>query len=325
MSSLDRIDEIKNKIEDELEKFIPLKTPVSLYEPMRYALTSGGKRLRPVLVVLASEMVGGNINDSLYAAIAVELLHNFTLVHDDIMDQDDLRRGRVTVHKKWNESVAILSGDGLLALAYESLLRIRSPQIQLISTYFTQALLEVCEGQALDSEFENREQVGLNEYFLMIEKKTAKLFAMSCQIGALCGGGSLEEAEKLSGFGGLLGRAFQIQDDLLDITSDEKILGKNFGSDIRQGKKTYLLLHALNNADRNDRARIHEILNFRKAGEAQAQEIQQIFKRSGTIDTAKQEISNALELARESLNSFSESNARRIFTDLVDKLANRNY
>jgi geranylgeranyl diphosphate synthase type II len=319
-----KISELKSRIEEELNQRLVLREPISLYEPMRYAITGGGKRLRPILVILACEAVGGKITDSLNAAVAVELLHNFTLVHDDIMDRDDKRRGRETVHKKWNQDVAILAGDGLLALAYDSLMRTQSPLIQIISNLFTEALLEVCEGQALDSEYETRDQVTLADYFTMIDKKTAKLFAMSCHIGALCGGCNDSMAENLKKFGEFVGRAFQVQDDLLDITSEEKILGKSFGSDIRQGKKTFLLIHALQNASDEDQKLMRRIL-ISPHIEFKVRDMKAIFEKAGTIRAAKLEIKKALTSAGRCLKMLSDSQHRVALEEIVQMLAKRNY
>ena len=319
----DLISVIKTLIEEELCHRLESREPISLYEPMRYTIAGGGKRLRPILVVLACEAVGGTIKDSLHAAVAVELLHNFTLVHDDIMDRDDKRRGRATVHKKWNESVAILAGDGLLALAYDSLMRIHSPRIKIIGKLFSEALLEVCKGQALDSEFETRDQVAMADYFTMIDKKTAKLFAMACQIGALCGGGSESDAAKLRQFGEQFGRAFQVQDDLLDITSEEKILGKSFGSDIRQGKKTFLLIHAWQNASDNDRELMKRILALPRTRLKEVQQMKVVFDKLGTLDAAKVEINKALDLAKNCLQGLPKSQARAALEKLVESVAER--
>lgn len=325
MPDLHKISELRTLIDDQLSLFLKPKEPVSLYEPMHYTIAGGGKRLRPIMVILSCKAVGGKFEDSINAAIAVELLHNFTLVHDDIMDQDDKRRGRKTVHKKWNESVAILAGDGLLALAYESLMRTKSPLIKQIIRLFSKALLEVCEGQALDSEFEKRDDVSLIDYFTMIDKKTAKLFAMACQIGALCGGGKKSESENLRQFGESLGRAFQVQDDLLDITSEEKVLGKSFGSDVRQGKKTFLLIHAIQNATVTDRELLLKILDSKDIALRQVEEIRLVFERAGTISAAQDEIKKALAAAGNSLEGLPKTQARCTLEMLLDNVAKRDY
>lgn len=220
----------RNFVNERLNQVVTKKTPVSFYEPVRYVLEAGGKRIRPILLLLSCKAVGGNQEDCLDAAVAVEILHNFTLVHDDIMDQDDLRRSRQTVHKKWDEATAILAGDGLVALAYHYLLKTKTDHIKEIAEIFTNGIIDLCEGQALDKEFERQVDIDLNQYLIMIEKKTVRLLMISSEIGSLIGGATAEERNILIEFSKHLGSAFQIQDDLLDI---EKTSGKTFGSDIK--------------------------------------------------------------------------------------------
>jgi len=325
LSTTDKLSHLRNLIENEIHQLLPSKEPVNLYQPMKYTLSAGGKRLRPVLLLLSCEAVGGHIRDCLPAAAAVELLHNFTLVHDDIMDQDDKRRGRETVHKKWNENVAILAGDGLLALAYDSLMKVRCSQIQRIGKIFSEALLTVCEGQALDGEFESRQMVSLDEYFNMIQKKTARLFAMSCEIGAICGGGDETEIEHLRKFGELLGKAFQIQDDLLDITISEETLGKSYGSDVKQGKKTFLVIHAFAHASERDKKSIETILQSSSTSSAEVQRMKGLFEKLGTLQAAKTEIENALISARTCLEHLAKSSAKSTLYNLIDTVEKRNF
>ena len=213
----DRVSYYRNLINEKLNQVADKNKPSSFYEPVRYIFKGGGKRIRPILVILACKSVGGEIEKCLNAAVAIELLHNFTLVHDDIMDQDDLRRGRQTVHKKWDEATAILAGDGLVALAYQYLLKTESDEIREICEIFTNGIIELCEGQALDKEFEDEFEIDLAQYISMIEKKTALLLMISLEIGAIIGGGSRSERKLLREFAKELGCAFQIQDDLLDI------------------------------------------------------------------------------------------------------------
>jgi len=325
LSEIDKLSHIKKLIENEIRQLLLPMEPVSLYRPMRYTIAAGGKRLRPVLLLLSCEAVGGNIHDSLPAAAAVELLHNFTLVHDDIMDQDDKRRGRETVHKKWNENVAILAGDGLLALAYDSLMKIRCPQVQRIGRIFSEALLKVCEGQALDSEFESRQMVSLDEYFNMIQKKTARLFAMSCEIGAICGSGNEAQIEHLRKLGELLGTAFQIQDDLLDITISEETLGKSYGSDVKQGKKTFLIIHAFAHASDHEKAKIETILHSSTTGSKEVQQMKGLFEKLGSLQAAKTEIENALISARACLDHLPKSSAQSTLFNLLNTVAKRDF
>jgi len=284
---LAKISRLRDAVNARILAAVQKPGPVTLYEPMRYIFEAGGKRLRPILLLLSCEAVGGEECQALDAAVAVELLHTFTLIHDDVMDHDDTRRGRPTIHNKWDVSVAILSGDGLVALSYDYLLRTPSRESARLGSLFSRALLEVCEGQALDKEFESRWDVTLDEYFTMIAKKTATLIALCGELGGIIGGGTPQQLQALRDFGYHLGVAFQIQDDLLDITADEKELGKTWGSDIMQKKKTLLLLHALKNAPPADRKELKAILRQPQITPGEVLRVKAIFERQGTIDFAR--------------------------------------
>jgi geranylgeranyl diphosphate synthase type II len=227
---------------------IPL-TPARLYDPIRYSLSQGGKRMRPLLVLMSCDLFSGDINDAMNCAIAVEVFHNFTLLHDDIMDQSPIRRGIDTVYKKWNTSIAILSGDTMFALAYDYITRSRPAMLPLVLPLFTQTAREVCEGQQLDMDFEDLDNVSIDEYIEMIRLKTAVLPAACLKLGALFAGASKRDAELIYSFGQNIGLAFQLKDDLLDIYGDQVIFGKRTGNDILTNKKTWLYLKALEKAD----------------------------------------------------------------------------
>ncbi|NIA31804.1 MAG: polyprenyl synthetase family protein [Actinobacteria bacterium] len=320
-----KISSLKEQISQKIGEILAKKEPVSLYEPMRYALAAGGKQIRPVLLLLANEAVGGKTEHALNAAAAVELVHNFTLVHDDIMDNDDLRRGRETVHKHWDKNVAILSGDGLLVLAYQTLNQTTTVNLQRVMTTFSNGILKVCEGQALDKEFENRDSVAIDEYFTMIEKKTAALISMSCKIGALLGTENRDYILAVEKYGHLLGRAFQVQDDLLDVIADERILGKNVGSDLQENKKTFLILHALQNANGANRRFLKEILSEKNISRQKVEQAIHLFAEMGTIDAAKSRVRHELEEAKEALSIISDSPAREYLSHFLKILLNRNY
>jgi geranylgeranyl diphosphate synthase type II len=227
------------------------KNPL-FYEPIAYVNTLSGKQIRPLLTIISGLAVGGNLETLLFPAAAVELLHNFTLVHDDIMDDDDLRRGKPTVHIKWDLGTAILAGDGLLGLAYRKLLQTPGVSDLRMVRLFTEAMLEICEGQALDKSFENIPQVTEEDYLKMIEKKTATLISLSCQLGGITANAGEMMVQALADFGLNLGLGFQIQDDLLDIYADESKLGKRVGSDLAMHKKTIVnvrLMEKMNTAD----------------------------------------------------------------------------
>lgn len=288
-------------VDQSLAKSIVPTLPVSLREPIRYFLQMPGKKIRPLLSLFSAQAVGGKIEEALPAATAVELFHDFTLIHDDIMDQDELRRGAPTMHVKYGESAAILVGDALIGLAYQELLKSPPSSFEAVMRIFTEALVKVCEGQALDKEFETREQVTLDEYLDMIGKKTAWLLKVACALGAICGGGNEEQVRLLSHFGYNLGLGFQIQDDLLDFVADESKLGKKVGSDFKMHKKTYVNL------------KYQEILLKRKdlrkrypltAGEFSSfADFQQALRRIGVVEEVKEV---AAYYIRDALNALEQ-------------------
>ncbi|TNE50971.1 MAG: polyprenyl synthetase family protein [Bacteroidetes bacterium] len=235
-------------------------TPAELYEPCDYILTLGGKRLRPALLLMACELFSDEVEPALPAAWAVELFHNFSLMHDDIMDAAPLRRGKPTVHTRWNTTTGILSGDVMLIYAYKSLAAAGAPDlVARLVEIFNRVAIEVCEGQQYDMNFESREDVALEEYIRMIELKTAVLLGGALEMGAWCGGAGAADAAALYQFGRLAGIAFQIQDDLLDTYGDPEKFGKQVGGDILQNKKTFLVLKALEVASAADQ---HELRNW---------------------------------------------------------------
>ncbi len=219
--------------------------PADLYDPIVYTLALGGKRMRPLLVLASCQMFGGEINDAINPAIGIELFHNFTLLHDDIMDAAPLRRGKETVYKKWNSNVAILAGDTMFALANKYMLRTRPQAISQVVELFNQTAIEVCEGQQYDMDYEKRMDVSIADYIEMIRLKTAVLLAASLKTGAIIAGAQPSDCEHIYNFGINIGLAFQLKDDLLDVYGDQVKFGKVSGGDIIAGKKTYLYLKAL--------------------------------------------------------------------------------
>ncbi|MBP6976884.1 MAG: polyprenyl synthetase family protein [Lentimicrobiaceae bacterium] len=242
--------------------------PPELYGPITYTLSHGGKRLRPVLVLAACDLFNGNVQKAISPAIGIELFHNFTLLHDDIMDQAPLRRGKSTVHEKWNANIAILSGDTLFALAYRHLLHCDQEILPAVLEVFTRTAIEVCEGQQLDMNFEDQSDITIQDYLGMIRLKTAALFAGSLNIGSLIGGAGPEDARCLYACGLNMGMAFQLQDDLLDIYNDEALFGKKTGGDIVANKKTYLYLKALEEAGESDRTDLLNLFRVQMADPA---------------------------------------------------------
>ncbi|MGM0408217.1 MAG: polyprenyl synthetase family protein, partial [Bacteroidota bacterium] len=242
-----------------------IKEPQALYEPINYTLESGGKRIRPALVLLACNLFSDDIQKAIKPAIGLEIFHNFTLLHDDIMDQADIRRGIPAVHKKWDENTAILSGDAMLIKAYDYFFDIESPNFRKILKVFNQTALEVCEGQQYDMEFENRDDVTENEYLRMIELKTSVLLAAGLKIGALIGNADESDADLLYHYGRNIGLAFQLQDDLLDVYGDEKVFGKQIGGDIVSNKKTFLLIKTKQLAEKDELESLQYWLKYQSA------------------------------------------------------------
>jgi len=235
--------------------------PAGLYNPMRYILELGGKRIRPVLALIAADAVGGDIKKALPAALAVEVFHNFSLVHDDIMDEAPLRRGKATVHEKWDANTGILSGDVMLVKAYQCLDAYPAELFKELTQLFSQTAKEVCEGQQYDMDFPQQDNVSQAEYLHMIKNKTAVLLGCSLQMGAMIGGLSREESQPFYDFGIELGLAFQLQDDYLDAFGDPLTFGKQVGGDIIENKKTLLYLLALEKGDKVQQAELEELFS----------------------------------------------------------------
>jgi len=238
------VDYLKKKIQDAFSAGKFLDLPAELYDPIEYALSQGGKRLRPLLVLLSCEMFDGNPDEAMNPAIGVEIFHNFTLLHDDIMDQAPLRRGAQTVYKKWDSNVAILSGDTMFVMAYEYVCRVAPPKLPDILATFNDTARKVCEGQQYDLNFETQERVTMEDYFMMIRLKTAVLIACCVKVGAIMAGADPQDAENIYQFGDHLGMAFQLQADLLDAFGSTSKFGKEIGGDIVTNKKTFLYLKA---------------------------------------------------------------------------------
>jgi geranylgeranyl pyrophosphate synthase len=319
----ERMEELKCRIEDEIQKLFRDREPASLYQPMVHLLDGGGKRIRPLLLILSCRAVGGRLEDCIDAALAVEILHTFTLVHDDIMDHDDIRRGRPTVHKKWDEPTAILAGDGLVTLAYQTLLKIKHPRLIAVLKTFTEGLLALCEGQTLDKEFETRNDVSIDAYDEMIGKKTAKLMEVACEIGAILGNGVEEERIALKQFATSLGKAFQIQDDLLDILSEEKVSGKPLGSDLTERKKTYLTIHFLNNATSSEKEHFLRLWGRNSMERRVVLQVKGLFEKVGTFQAAQRAVEGLISTALRNLDLLKSGEAKEDLRRLVFRIQER--
>lgn len=313
----------RKKVEKILVEAFKNRKPDSLYKPVKYILSTGGKRLRPLLVIFSTKAVGGNFSVVYNASVAVELLHNFTLVHDDIMDNADKRRGMLTLHKKYDDSTAILAGDGLLSVAYEYLLKDCNGKTKEVISAFTKGLIEVCEGQSLDKDFETTDNVTIDEYKLMIMKKTAAMFEMCCTVGALLGGGSPKEIKAVSLFGKNIGIAFQIQDDLLDISGDEKKFGKKVGGDLIEGKKTFLFIKALSKAKGNDKKKLIKVIKNNGIKPQKVNMYKHLYEKLGVIENAKAEIKFYTNRALRSLKTLKKEDDKEIFSWLANSLIKR--
>jgi len=314
----------KKIVDQRLRQCVAKDEPRTLYEPVNYVLSGGGKRIRPLLVILSCEAVGGTMKQAVNAAVAIEILHNFTLVHDDIMDNANSRRGRATVHKKWDTNIAILVGDELVALAYRELLKTQSSHIARVADIFTEGVVEVCEGQMYDKDFETRSRVSLKDYMLMIGKKTGKMVSVASEMGAVIGGATASEARALKHYGTHVGRAFQIQDDLLDVVADEKEFGKTIGGDIVEGKKTFLLIEANARTLGSDKKFLRGIIDRKGATAGQIAAVREIYERYGVMDLAKQTIAKNITLANSQLSRLRKSPSRDMLFWFSHMLLNRN-
>jgi len=305
---------------DQLEKFLIEGSPENLYNAVRYLPNAGGKRLRPCIAMISCEAVNGDIKNIISLSIALELIHNFTLVHDDIMDNSKMRRNLPSTHVKYGEPTAIMAGDLLFTKAFESMHNtpcdcsiFKNVEFGLID-----CVREICEGQQMDLDFESRKIVSENEYLEMIRKKTAVFFQYSAEAGGIIGGGTKEEINALNEYGLNLGIGFQIWDDYLDISSNLNTLGKDIGNDIRNGKKTLIAVHCLNNAEGKDKQTIENIFGNPKANNKEIKEIYRIFDKIGSIEYAKNRAMNHCQKAIKALEIFNDSNAKNILLELAN-------
>jgi len=273
------IQELSSLISGELSSIKYPKNPLSLYEPIEYILDLGGKRMRPILVLMAHQLFSKNIEKAIPPALAIEIFHNFTLLHDDIMDNAPLRRGQKTVHEKWNNNVAILSGDTMLVQAYQLMADVDNTIVKQVLAVFSKAAIEVCEGQQWDMDFETQSDVSITDYLKMIECKTAVLLGAALQIGGITAGASTQEQNYLYAFGRDLGIAFQLKDDLLDAFGNIETFGKQVGGDIMANKKTYLYLKALALSDKNQRANLKQYFSTNDTSQLKVDSVKAIFSK----------------------------------------------
>ena len=302
------ISNFKSLIDQELDT-IYLNGPILLKEPINY-IKNGGKRLRPSLCLLICRMFNADISRALIPAVSVELLHLFSLIHDDIMDKDDLRHNKMTLHKKWNISVAILAGDAILALAFKRLNNTDNS----IKELFNGALIAVCEGQALDIEYESLDNISKKDYLRMVDLKTGHMLGLSAQLGAIVSDLEEKDVKKMNEFGKLIGRAFQVQDDLFEVLSTSNQMGKSLNSDFALSKKTYLMIEAKKLYPR-EYAKIYKVfLNDNKKGHKQFKEL---LDASGILNECTTYIDNTFKEANEMIEDISSDSSLTEFTNLI--------
>jgi geranylgeranyl diphosphate synthase type II len=292
------LDAYKLSFLEYMEAQVPKKEPRNLYEPIEYILGLGGKRLRPILVLMSADIFGGGREKAMDAALAIEIFHNFSLVHDDIMDDAPLRRGQQTVHEKWNINTGILSGDAMLINAYQLFENYPAEHFKPLAELFTKTAIEVCEGQQYDVDFEERDDVTIEEYLKMIEYKTAVLVGAALKMGAILSDVSQNVQNKIYEFGRLLGIAFQIQDDYLDTFGEQAVFGKQIGGDIIENKKTYLYLKALELTDQSSAEQLKHLYTISPENpSSKIETARQIFEDSGAGEATTAKIKEYTEIA----------------------------
>jgi len=310
------------KIEKYLEKYNLPNSPENIYRPIDYFLKIGGKRLRPVLTLLATELGGGDVDNAIHAAISIELFHNFSLIHDDIMDDAPKRRGYATVHEKWNSNIAILSGDALLIRAYELISKQKNEHIPDLLKIFNKTAIELCEGQQMDLDFENQNEVTIDEYISMIRLKTSVLLGCALEFGFIISNQTMENRKKIYDFGVNLGIAFQIQDDILDLYGDPEKVGKQVGGDIKANKKTLLYLvskNIVNSHNHNTLNAINELKDLDK----KIEETKKFYDKNGVLEETKKYFDFYHDLSIESLKSLEVIESKDKLFHLVSYLFNR--
>lgn len=318
-----RISEYALLAEEELRKIDYKGGDVAgLYEPISYAMSAGGKRLRPVLTLMSAEAFCGDPMVALKAASGIEMFHNFTLLHDDVMDKSEVRRGRPTVHVKWDENTAILSGDTMLTLATQLISEVPDAVLRPVLDVFNRMAIDVYEGQQLDMSFEREENIEMSAYLKMIGLKTGALLGAASQIGALIGGATKEQSEEMYRFGMMLGLAFQIEDDYLDTFGDATTFGKPIGGDIKNGKKTFLVVSAMNRSDKD--AEAYKIASKLPSGDTKVKTITAIFEKMNMRAECRKAVSHYSASALDALKKAGlDEGKREAFRSVVEKLTGR--
>ena len=320
-------DEILSLINEYLDNLPYERKPAGLYDPIKYVLSIGGKRIRPTLMLLAYNLYKEDPERILSSAVALETYHNYTLLHDDLMDNASVRRGQPTVHKKWDANTAILSGDSMLVLAYERMAKCPVEKLKPVLDLFTETALEIGEGQQYDMDFETRNDVREEEYIEMIRLKTSVLLACATKMGAILADAPQEDADKLYKFGEQMGLAFQLQDDYLDVYGDPEVFGKAIGGDILCNKKTYMLINAFNLANDEQRKRLQQWVKAENPDPRQKIEaVTQIYNEIGISQLAEQKIKHYFNESRKYLEAINLPKERKLELEAyTDKMMKRNY
>jgi geranylgeranyl diphosphate synthase type II len=305
-------------LEERIQSISFERPPAELYNPITYTLQGNGKRIRPILTLIACQMFSEKFDDAIDAAIGFEVFHNFTLLHDDIMDNAPVRRGMPTVHKKWNANTAILSGDAMMIEAYKFFCRTPASSLGLVLDLFSDTALAVCEGQMLDMQFETQEQVSESDYLEMIRLKTAVLLAASLKTGAIIGGASDADAKRLYMFGINLGLAFQLKDDWLDTFGNAQNFGKKIGGDIVENKKTYLLIKALEQASGDEKKELTSWLQKKEFSESEKiASVKQVFEKLKIDEITQNKVEEYSDKAFEYLKEVEVSKDRKVILELL--------
>lgn len=307
----DKLNPYLELVDQELKNLTTYQQVPLFYDPIRYVLELSGKKIRPLMLMLSCGLCGGEIRQARFAAAAVELLHNFTLVHDDIMDNDETRRGKPTVHSRWDVNTAILAGDGLLGFAFQKLLQTPGEKNALLAERFTEAMIIICEGQALDKMFEQNLNINSTQYLDMIERKTAALLRMSCELGAIIAGCPGNTVKKMYDFGHNLGMGFQVQDDILDIVADQQKLGKKVGSDFEMRKQTILTI------------KLRQVLGDEKFEKLDLHGYREELTRQGILDEVSMMTKDYFDQAMANLSGFPSSAEKDIMIELTENLRKR--
>ncbi len=319
----------RDAFESGLKNYLNKKSPENLYEPIQYILNLGGKRIRPLLVLMSADLFGHKYKEAVSAALAIEIFHNFTLVHDDIMDSAEFRRGSVTVHNKWNINTGIISGDVMLIKAYQALEEYENPLFSKLTKLLNKTALEVCEGQQYDIDFEEKEDVNQNNYLEMIRLKTAVLIGCALKMGALIADASEDDLEAIYEFGELLGIAFQIQDDYLDVYGDSISFGKKIGGDIIENKKTILFHHAMSNGSINEKKELlkwYDKRTVNEIGNKKIDVVKSIFDKTNAREACMKLIKDYTIKAFNKLSHLGISQeAKNLFKNFGNNLMKREF